>query len=611
MSSPPSTLGQYQIIREIARSNDIVYEAYDPLMNRRVAVKELAMPAGMTDAQKADRISRFKREAQAAGTLNHANIMTVYSFAEEAGRIFMAMEYLDGHTLRNEVDTKGFIPIDRATEIAIAVLEGLSHAHSKGVIHRDIKPDNIQVLGNGEVKITDFGIARLTFQPNLTMDGQVFGTPSYMSPEQVVGREIDARSDLFSVAIVLYEMISGQKPFAGDSVVSITYAIMNKEPQQPSQATWSLWQVLSRALDKSPQLRYASATEMIEALRDANRQAQSGTMTSSYNPPAASNTGVYSPSTQYGTPNPYAPPVAAPAPFNPYGQPPSPYPSAYNPYQPQPPVVQQQQTPYGTYAPYQPQNVAYPQMPSMAPPGPLPVYYPPPPRDPLLKPETSLFIRKLLITIIVVGTLFALIFVGISSAVKTIQQASTSKKDTQIAGLIASLDPHIPIQERVNKAEKLLNELPPNARSQAGHNAAVLYEQLGKQLIEQGHGVDAEVCFQRGVDLDQTNPRLYSDLGGLYYTMAGTSQNASDQVTLLQKSAQAWTSAMQEEVDPTRRASYGDGAAQAVYSSSQIMLQSPDVKRADIRKSLEDARSMTGPDSSVRKSIDQLLESIR
>src|SRR3984957_15145407 len=261
MNSPPTTLGQYQIIREIARSNDIVYEAYDPLMNRRVAIKELSMPTGATSQQQDERVSRFRREAQAAGTLNHPNIMTVFTFAEDAGRTFMAMEYLDGGTLRNEIDTKGFIPVDRAVDIAIKILDGLGHAHSKGVIHRDIKPDNIQILSNGTIKITDFGIARLTFQPNLTMDGQVFGTPSYMSPEQVVGKEIDQRSDLFSVGVVLYEMIGGQKPFPGDSVVSITYAIMNTEPPQPAQADYALWQVISKALDKSPQVRFSSADD--------------------------------------------------------------------------------------------------------------------------------------------------------------------------------------------------------------------------------------------------------------------------------------------------------------------------------------------------------------
>jgi serine/threonine protein kinase len=138
MSSQPTTLGQYQIIREIARSNDIVYEAYDPLMNRRVAVKELSMPAGNSAQQTEDRVSRFRREAQAVGSLNHPNIMTVYSFSEDQGRYFMAMEFLDGITLRKEIDNNGFLSVDRAIEIACDVLSGLANAHDAGVVHRDI-----------------------------------------------------------------------------------------------------------------------------------------------------------------------------------------------------------------------------------------------------------------------------------------------------------------------------------------------------------------------------------------------------------------------------------------------------------------------------------------
>jgi len=239
-SNPPTTLGKYQIIREIARSNDIVYEAYDPLMNRRVALKELAMPGGSTGVQRDERVNRFKREAQAAGTLNHPNIMTVYELGQDGDRLFMAMEYLDGHTLRNEIDTKGFLPVDQAVRVAKEILKGLDFAHERGVIHRDIKPDNIQLLSNGAVKITDFGIARLTFQPNLTVDGQVFGTPSYMSPEQVVGREIDSRSDLFSVGIVLYEMLGGKKPFQGSSVMETTAQILNKSAEHITQLYHSL-----------------------------------------------------------------------------------------------------------------------------------------------------------------------------------------------------------------------------------------------------------------------------------------------------------------------------------------------------------------------------------
>ena len=132
-----------------ARSNDIVYEAYDPLMNRRVALKELAMPGGLNDSQREDRRNRFLREARAAGTLTHPNIVTVYEYGEDSGKHYIAMEFLDGHTLRNELDTHGFLPLDRCLEIAKAVLDALEYAHKNGVIHRDIKPENIQLMGDG------------------------------------------------------------------------------------------------------------------------------------------------------------------------------------------------------------------------------------------------------------------------------------------------------------------------------------------------------------------------------------------------------------------------------------------------------------------------------
>ncbi|HEY0866672.1 MAG TPA: serine/threonine-protein kinase, partial [Fimbriimonas sp.] len=399
MSSLPTTLGQYQIIREIARSNDIVYEAYDPLMNRRVAIKELAAPNGLSPQQKEERVSRFKREAQAAGSLNHPNIMTVYSFAEDAGRHFMAMEYLDGHTLRNEIDTKGFLTIDRAVEIAVAVLQGLGHAHAKGVIHRDIKPDNIQILSDGEIKITDFGIARLTFQPNLTMDGQVFGTPSYMSPEQVVGKEIDQRSDLFSVGILLYEMLSGQKPFVGDNVVAISHAIMNKEPSQPPTITIELWRVISKAIQKTPMLRYQSSDEFIADLRSA------------INVRDAVDPGTYGSPYGGGAPVPHAAPAPAPGyAFNPYV---SPQPAVVPP-----PVVQPQ-----TSFPVPQSNPYYTQ---------APIYYPPPPRQPLLKPEQSLFVKRLLMTVMLVGTLFLVVVVGVSELSKAVQRWNAERTDAEL-----------------------------------------------------------------------------------------------------------------------------------------------------------------------------------
>ncbi|HEY3780656.1 MAG TPA: protein kinase [Fimbriimonadaceae bacterium] len=428
MSSPPTTLGKYQIIREIARSNDIVYEAYDPLMNRRVAVKELAVPGGSTSQQKDERLKRFLREAKAAGSLAHPNIVTIFEVGEDAGRHYLVMEYLDGHTLRNELDAKGFLPAEEAVKTAEAVLRALEYAHQNGVIHRDIKPENIQLLSDGRVKLTDFGIARLTFEPNLTMDGQVFGTPSYMSPEQVVGKEIDVRSDLFSVGVVLYEMLAGQKPFTGDSVVTITYAIMNKQPDQPAQVSYNLWQVVSKALDKTPAMRYANAPEMLKALDSAQRA------------PAPPPTQSYSQSGPQPTLNPYGPQGNPFTPQVPYpggsyqtqNQPPLQYP--YNPYQPQQQVPQnsnpyapiqqpyspggQQYSPGPTYlpsqSPFQPSANPYQGTVPTYLPGAqnIPTYYPPPPRTPMMKPEQRALMWRIIATVLSIGTIFSLVIVA-------------------------------------------------------------------------------------------------------------------------------------------------------------------------------------------------------
>jgi serine/threonine protein kinase len=267
-----TVLGHYRIIREIARSNDAVYEAIDTRINRRVAVKELMMPPGATDAVRQDRIARFQREARAAGSLTHPNIVTIFETEQENGRYFIVMEYLEGDNLRQKMDREGALPPDEAVRIATQVLDGLAHAHSKGVIHRDIKPENIHILPTGLVKITDFGIARLKYEPNLTMDGQIFGTPSYMSPEQVQGGAIDEHSDLFSVGVILYEMLAGYKPFQGDSVITITYNIVHTEPPSPPSIPAPLEWVIRKALRKNPAERFHSALEMKQALENVLAQ---------------------------------------------------------------------------------------------------------------------------------------------------------------------------------------------------------------------------------------------------------------------------------------------------------------------------------------------------
>ncbi|MCS6777001.1 MAG: protein kinase [Chthonomonadaceae bacterium] len=263
--------GKYRIIREIARSNDIVYEAEDVTCGRRVAIKELNIAPGMTGQLRSERVERFRREAEATRRLRHRNIVSIYEYGEENGRHFIVMEYLEGQNLRDHLQTQRVLSLQEALNIAYQVLDALAFAHERGVVHRDIKPDNIHILPGGQVKLTDFGIARLTDQPALTNDGQIFGTPSYMSPEQVIGREIDHRSDLFSVGVVLYEMLTGRRPFTGDSVISITYAIMHFDPPPMSGIPAAVEQVIRRALCKDPSGRPETAEEMRNALQRAER----------------------------------------------------------------------------------------------------------------------------------------------------------------------------------------------------------------------------------------------------------------------------------------------------------------------------------------------------
>lgn len=258
---------KYRIVREIARSNDVVYEAVDVAMGRRLAVKELLLPANLTGQARTERIERFSREARAAGRLSHPNTVTIFSFEEHAGRYYIAMEFLEGNTLRDELRARAALPEREAVDIALQVLSALSHAHSHGVVHRDVKPDNIHLLPGGLAKLTDFGIARLSEEASLTADGQVFGTPSYMSPEQIVGGAIDHRSDLFSLGVVLYEMLAGRKPFVGDNVVSITYHIMNAEPAPLRGVSYGVELAVRRCLEKRPQGRPASADELRRLLK--------------------------------------------------------------------------------------------------------------------------------------------------------------------------------------------------------------------------------------------------------------------------------------------------------------------------------------------------------
>ncbi len=424
----PTALGKYQVIREIARSNDIVYEGHDPVMNRRVALKELAVNNTWTPAQKEDRIRRFEREVKAAGSLQHPGIVTIFEFGEDQGHIYMAMEYLDGKTLRQEIESKGYIPQERAIEIIIEVLDALSYAHENGVVHRDIKPENIQIISNGKVKLTDFGIARLTYEPNLTMDGQVFGTPSFMSPEQVQGKDVDARTDIWAVGAVLYEAITGQKAFKGDSIVSISYAIMNTEPEQAPQITYGIQQVLRQALERNLVLRYSTAKAMIEGLNEVLEGLKSGaTGQLAHNQTGAQQNYMYA-GIPVAIPNSGAPPIQQFPIQN--------IPAQYN---------------YG-YAPAA-------QSPYMAP---VPIIIPRR-RVQLIKPTTRRFLSKLIGILITVGLLVGLVAYGADSMLKAVErlirgkavvgQPSTPKAQNGSVKPSTSPDPVLPTASTTQSAK--------------------------------------------------------------------------------------------------------------------------------------------------------------
>lgn len=508
--SPPDTLGKYQIIREIARSNDIVYEGYDPVMNRRVAVKELAVPSGSTQQQKEDRIKRFMREAKAAGSLVHPNIVTVYDVAEQGGRYYLAMEFLDGQTLRKTLEELGNLTPEYAIEVTIEIAKALTFAHYHGVVHRDVKPENIQILENGAIKLTDFGIARLTFEPNITMDGQVFGTPSYMSPEQINGKDIDARSDIFSLGIILYEMIAGKKPFTGDSVVSITYAIMNAEPQPLASINQMVWQAITKALDKTPHLRQNSCEQFINELKHAQKSVNvvlDPSPASSYNNPPpiqpnqAYNQLLNNPVTPYGTPNPL-----------------------YNPQQAQIAQAQQQQNQYqynqaqpqgqpaAIYAPYNPgqshqQPYGQPYAGAQYPAPQVPTYYPPPPRKPkvTLSPEATANLTRFVTAVFIIGGICGILIFGlnaITSAASEYAQKTPPTKTTKPS----NTSTQNPIPKNTNSSQP--NTTPNKSIEQPN-------QQTPEQIVNQSNQptgnpetfiLDAETLIDQGTS--QSNARM-------------------------------------------------------------------------------------------------------
>ena len=282
-------LGKYLIRRELGKgAMGIVYEGFDPVIERTVAIKTI-LPSQLSEGEVVGVLARFKREAQAAGRLNHPGIVAVYDYGEvmkEDDRTmvaganlpaadgqpvaFIAMEFVRGRELKDYFDASEVFSLREATRILLEILDALDHAHGKGVVHRDIKPANLIVLDDGKVKIADFGIARIETS-ELTLAGTVMGTPSYMSPEQFQGQAVDFRSDLFSCGVILYQFLTGEKPFVGN-MTTIMYKVLREEPVPPSALNTSLpaeWDVIvKRALAKNPADRFQSAREFAQSIHE-------------------------------------------------------------------------------------------------------------------------------------------------------------------------------------------------------------------------------------------------------------------------------------------------------------------------------------------------------
>ena len=224
--------GRYNVVRELGRgSMGIVYEGFDPVIGRTIAIKTM-LTEGLAPEEFREFRARFQREAQAAGVLSHPNIVNVFDYGEDSGILYLIMEYLEGRSLEKLVEGKKILPIETIIPMCDQVCSALDHAHERGIVHRDIKPANIMILNNGMVKVTDFGIAKMVSM-GMTQAGLVLGTPNYMSPEQVKGRQVDGRSDIFSLGVILYNLVTGEKPFPGQNITTVIYKIINENPVPP------------------------------------------------------------------------------------------------------------------------------------------------------------------------------------------------------------------------------------------------------------------------------------------------------------------------------------------------------------------------------------------
>ncbi|HEY7579038.1 MAG TPA: protein kinase [Acetobacteraceae bacterium] len=274
------TLGKYEIKRTLGRgAMGIVYEAWDPVIARRVAIKTVKLP-DHADPDTEEALARFRREAQAAGRLTHPNIVAVFDYGETSDLAYIVMEFVDGPSLKSLLDKQERFALADAVRVMQDLLAGLQFSHERGVVHRDIKPANVMLTSEGQAKIADFGIARIE-SSSMTQAGTLLGTPAYMSPEQFMGQVVDARTDIYSSGVLLYQLLTGERPFEG-GMSAIMHKALNTEPPVPSQlsvtAPPSFDAVVRRAMAKRPEDRFSSAKAFAEAIRAAmSRQAEPAT----------------------------------------------------------------------------------------------------------------------------------------------------------------------------------------------------------------------------------------------------------------------------------------------------------------------------------------------
>ncbi|MDH3354468.1 MAG: serine/threonine protein kinase [Chromatiales bacterium] len=264
-------LGHYQLDKELGRgAMGMVYLGVDPRINRTVAIKTMALSAEFDEDQIEGVKERFYREAETAGRLNHPNIVTVYDVGEEQDLAFIAMDYLKGRELSYYCKPDNLLPVDETLSLIEQIAEALDYAHQQGVVHRDIKPANIMYdRDNDVIKVTDFGVACLT-DASKTKTGTVLGSPSYMSPEQLAGKKVDGRSDLFSLGAMLYQLITGVLPFESDSLASLMYKIANENHKPPSKyrdIPSCVTRIINKSLQKDLTKRFQSGNEFAGAIK--------------------------------------------------------------------------------------------------------------------------------------------------------------------------------------------------------------------------------------------------------------------------------------------------------------------------------------------------------